>query len=184
MSQQDRNNNILYITVMSPHEENRIKIKYNIYYSLYGKVLIASTNTGICYIAFGKEKNMEYELKKRYSAAIHIKESEKVHDTALSLIDGKVADDFLPLHIKGTSFQLRVWEELLNIPYGETTTYKIIAENTGNPKAFRAVGSAVKENPISYIIPCHRVISSDKSLGGYHWGLGIKEMMLKNESAI
>ncbi len=89
---------------MSPHEENRIKIKYNIYYSLYGKVLIASTNTGICYIAFGKEKNMEYELKKRYSAAIHIKESEKVHDTALSLIDGKVADDFLPPTYKRNQF--------------------------------------------------------------------------------
>jgi AraC family transcriptional regulator of adaptative response/methylated-DNA-[protein]-cysteine methyltransferase len=77
---------------------------------------------------------------------------------------------------------MKVWEELLKIPHGDRRSYKIIAENIGRPKAVRAVGTAVGQNPISCLIPCHRVIRSDNSLGGYRWGLDIKKKLLENES--
>ena len=87
----------------------------------------------------------------------------------------------VPLHLKGTEFQLRVWKELLNIPFGETTTYKDIAAALQTPKAFRAVGSAIGENPVSVLIPCHRVLRTDGALGGYHWGLERKVRLLEWE---
>ncbi len=90
----------------------------------------------------------------------------------------------LPLNPKGTKFQQRVWSILLNIPYGETRTYKEVAALAGNEKASRAVGSANHNNPIPIFIPCHRVIGSDKSLTGFAYGLGVKEKLLDLEHAI
>lgn len=85
------------------------------------------------------------------------------------------------IKVKGTDFQKDVWKELLKIPRGETRTYADIARAVGRPKAFRAVGSAVGQNPIAYLIPCHRVIRTDGGLGGYHWGIDFKIKMLKAE---
>ena len=90
----------------------------------------------------------------------------------------------LPLNPKGTKFQQRVWSILLNIPYGETRTYKEVAALAGNEKASRAVGSANHNNPIPIFIPCHRVIGSDKSLTGFAYGLGVKEKLLDLEQVI
>lgn len=89
----------------------------------------------------------------------------------------------LPLAPKGTAFQMRVWQELQRIPHGETISYGELATRVGNPKASRAVGAANGQNPISLIIPCHRVIGSDKSLTGYGGGLNVKEALLKHEGA-
>lgn len=88
----------------------------------------------------------------------------------------------LPIKPKGTAFQLKVWNELQKIPYGETRTYKQIAENIGSPKAFRAVGNANNKNPIPIIIPCHRVVGSNGNLVGYAGGIHIKNFLLNLES--
>jgi len=96
--------------------------------------------------------------------------------------DGERREFDLPLDPSGTPFQMAVWKELLAIPYGETRSYKQIAENIGSPKAFRAVGLANNRNPISIIIPCHRVIGSDGSLVGYGGGLDMKQKLLELES--
>ena len=94
---------------------------------------------------------------------------------------GKRKDFDLPLHLKGTEYQMKIWSMLLEIPYGETRTYKCIAEKMGNVKAARAVGGAVHRNPIAIIVPCHRVIGSDAGLTGYAYGIGIKEQLLELE---
>ena len=94
---------------------------------------------------------------------------------------GKRKEFSLPLNPKGTPFQQKVWSALLSIPYGETRSYKDIAEQTGKPNSSRAVGMANHENPIPIFIPCHRVISSDGSLGGYSGGLDIKKQLLQIE---
>ena len=88
----------------------------------------------------------------------------------------------IPIQVKGTDFQKKVWQELLKISYGETRSYKDIAININNSKAYRAVGTAIKNNPIPIIIPCHRVINSNKNLGGYAYGLEIKNLLIKLES--
>jgi len=95
--------------------------------------------------------------------------------------DGERREFDLPLNPSGTPFQMAVWKELLAIPYGETRSYKQIAQNIGNPKALRAVGMANNRNPISIIIPCHRVIGSDGSLVGYGGGLDMKQKLLDLE---
>ena len=97
--------------------------------------------------------------------------------------EGKRKEFDLPLAPNGTDFQMRVWQELQRIPHGETISYGELAARVGNPKASRAVGAANGQNPISLIIPCHRVIGSDKSLTGYGGGLNVKEALLKHEGA-
>ncbi|MEM9267605.1 MAG: MGMT family protein, partial [Pseudomonadota bacterium] len=87
------------------------------------------------------------------------------------------------LHLIGAPFQIKVWEALLSIPSGHVTTYSDIARVVGNPKAVRAVGTAVGRNPVSWLIPCHRALRKSGGLGGYHWGLGVKRAMLAWESA-
>ena len=96
-------------------------------------------------------------------------------------LDGNKKSFSIPIKTEGTDFQNKVWQELLKIPYGETRSYKDIAININNSKAYRAVGTAIKNNPIPIIIPCHRVINSNKNLGGYAYGLEIKKILLKIE---
>lgn len=163
---------------MLPSEENKIDIQYNIYDTQFGKAVIASSGKGICYIAFGEEKKMLDELKQRYPKAEITKDKTDFHTKVLSIISGVEEAIELPLHVRGTDFQLNVWNALLQILSGKTTTYKVIAEHVGKPKATRAVGTAVGQNPVSYLIPCHRVVRTDGGLGGYHWGVDIKKQML------
>jgi O-6-methylguanine DNA methyltransferase len=94
---------------------------------------------------------------------------------------GKLRYFTLPLDLRGTDFQMRCWHELLKIPYGETRTYADQARAIGRPKAFRAVGSANHDNPVAIIVPCHRVIASDGTLGGYGGGLALKQQLLDLE---
>ncbi|MDR0331960.1 MAG: methylated-DNA--[protein]-cysteine S-methyltransferase [Dysgonamonadaceae bacterium] len=169
---------------MLPLEENGIGIQYDTYDTQFGKSVIASSEKGICYIAFGEEKRMLDELKQRYPKAKIIKGKTDFHTKALSLISGLEKDVELSLHVRGTDFQLNVWNALLQIPSGKTTTYKTIAERVGKPKATRAVGTAVGQNPISFFIPCHRVVRTDGGLGGYHWGIDIKKQMLGFEGGV
>lgn len=165
------------------NEINNLTINYNFYDTVYGNTLIASTEKGVCYIAFGQEKKMLNELKMEYRKSKLIQGESEFQQLAILQIYNPEATPIprIPLHIKGTQFQFAVWDQLLNIPKGQTSTYKLIAERIGKPNATRAVGSAVGSNPISFLIPCHRVVRSDGGAGGYHWGLDIKENMLLHE---
>jgi AraC family transcriptional regulator of adaptative response/methylated-DNA-[protein]-cysteine methyltransferase len=171
----------LLLIPMFQKEENGIKIHYETYDTPFGKAVIASTEKGICYIAFGEEQTMLDELKQRYSKAKLTKAKTDWHEKALATVSETEQNEIIALHVRGTGFQLNVWSELLQIPSGKLSTYKTIAERVGNPKATRAVGTAVGQNPVSYLIPCHRVVRSDGGLGGYHWGIEIKKLMLEKE---
>lgn len=107
----------------------------------------------------------------------------KVFTELSEYFTGKRKSFDISLHIEGTNFQKRVWEELLKIPYGTTKSYKEIAEAIGNPKASRAIGNANNKNKIAILIPCHRVVGSNGDLVGYAGGLGIKEILLNKERA-
>ena len=109
--------------------------------------------------------------------------SDKIFTQIDKYLKGEVKefDIYDKLEIKGTDFQKSVWEELINIPYGETRTYKDIAQKINNPKALRAVGTAIGKNPFFIIIPCHRVIRSDGKMGGFAYGLDVKEKLLDLE---
>lgn len=160
-----------------------LEINYSFYETVYGAALIASTEKGICYIGFGNRDNVIQSMFNTYLNAGFREKTDSLHRIALDFIEnGSV--EHIPLHIVGTDFQFAVWNALIDIPLGRLSTYLSIAKNINNPKAVRAVGSAVGSNPVSYIIPCHRVIRTDGGLGGYHWGLEFKEKMLEREKQL
>ncbi len=173
-------NNTVSIVPMNKKEIKDLVISYFFYETEYGLALIASTSKGICYIGFGEKEPMLTDLKKRYSGADIQEKTADLHQSALSFIRNEEVAEF-PLHISGTDFQLSVWKALLEIPIGKLSSYRAVADAVNNLKAVRAVGSAVGDNPVSYIIPCHRVIRSDGGLGGYFWGLDIKKKMIEGE---
>ncbi len=159
-------------------------IGYSFAETFLGDMLVASTSRGVCYLAFvtaGREAACA-EMRERFSGAVFEERTDEYQHRALAALS---ADDngleTVPLHLKGTDFQLRVWKELLKIPFGETATYKEVAAALQAPKACRAVGSAIGDNPVSVLIPCHRVLRTDGALGGYHWGLEHKVRLLEWE---
>ncbi|MFS8542144.1 MAG: methylated-DNA--[protein]-cysteine S-methyltransferase, partial [Tissierellales bacterium] len=103
------------------------------------------------------------------------------HEQIIDYLNGKRKSFFLPLDLRGTDFQIKVWKELIKIPYGETRTYKDVAKNINVPKGYRAVGNALNKNPILIVIPCHRVIGSGGKLTGFRGGLELKAKLLALE---
>ncbi len=151
--------------------------------SLFGEMLIASSGKGICFLAFSENREfMLEELKALFPNADYIEQSDNYITSVIHLFN-KNSDTPNPilLHIKASDFQLKVWKTLLKIPKGQLTTYGYIAKQIKNPKAARAVGSAVGTNPVSYLIPCHRVIPAAGGIGNYHWGVERKKMMIEWE---
>jgi AraC family transcriptional regulator, regulatory protein of adaptative response / methylated-DNA-[protein]-cysteine methyltransferase len=148
-----------------------LTIKYSFYKCHFGKVIIASTSKGICHLAFAdSEKEASGDLFNSLPNANFEKVPDPIQYNALQLIANTVnPTEPIKLHLKGTEFQLKVWSALLKIPAGKLTTYGDIARTIGNPKASRAVGTAVGDNPVAYLIPCHRIIRSSGIIGEYHW---------------
>lgn len=144
------------------------------YNTQIGNITIVATNDYITnlYINYNNIKAIQEETKLIKQTFNEIKEYLNKERKYFSI----------PIQVKGTDFQKKVWQELLKISYGETRSYKDIAININNSKACRAVGTAIKNNPIPIIIPCHRVINSNKNLGGYAYGLEIKNLLIKLES--
>ncbi len=147
-----------------------------------GPMLVAATDKGVCCLAFGEG---EAELRIRFPRAELVPAGEDFRALFAQVVDaveqpgpGSAA---IPLDVKGTAFQQRVWEELRRIPHGETRSYGELAAALGNPKASRAVGGANGANHVAVLIPCHRVIAGDGTLGGYAYGLAIKAELLKRE---
>ncbi len=172
---------------MSPGEFARggagLTIRYGWFDSPFGQALIMGTDKGICGMAFAAETGPNTamaDMTSRWPAAEFVEDPEVLAPWARSAFG---ADGMAQLHLIGAPFQIKVWEALLQIPSGHVTTYSEIAQSIGNPKAVRAVGTAVGRNPISWLIPCHRALRKSGGLGGYHWGLPVKRAMLAWESA-
>jgi AraC family transcriptional regulator of adaptative response/methylated-DNA-[protein]-cysteine methyltransferase len=180
----------LFITIegMTPGEyknggENLL-IRYSYHESPFGRILIASTGKGICFMAFETEEENALEmLHNLFQNAGFIHQSDSMHTAALAFITNFKTDDTIKLHLKGTSFQLKVWEALLRIPSGRLTTYGAVAQRINHPGASRAVGTAVGSNPVALLIPCHRVIQQCGIIGHYHWGTVRKKALIAWEAS-
>lgn len=180
----------LFVTheAMSPGEYKKqgagLTIAHGIHPSPFGSALFFQTERGLAGLAFadvGDERGAFEDMKKRWPKARFVEDQEQTAETAAKVFGGDSGP--IPLFLSGTNFQIKVWEALLRIPDGRLTTYEGVASALGNPKAVRAVGTAVGRNPISYIIPCHRVLRKSGALGGYHWGLVRKKAILGWEQA-
>jgi AraC family transcriptional regulator of adaptative response/methylated-DNA-[protein]-cysteine methyltransferase len=163
------------------------EIAYAIARSPLGRLLVATTAQGLCFVALGEDDAMlERELLAEFPAATRIERDEaRLKPSIQSVVDyleGAVPHPDLPLDVQATAFQRRVWQELLAIPAGETRSYSEVAASLGIPSAQRAVGRACATNPVALLIPCHRVTREDGSLSGYRWGLDRKERLLTAEA--
>lgn len=163
----------------------KLSINYSYAETPFGDVLIASTGTGICHIAFEDDhEEGVISLKKQFPKARYQQKSDRVQQSVYKIF----ANDWeepseIKLHLRGSEFQLKVWEALLSIPKGGLATYGDIAQEIDHPKASRAVGTAIGSNPIAYLIPCHRVIQSSGKTGGYRWNPIRKKAILGWEAA-
>lgn len=163
----------------------QLSINYSFSTSLFGDVLVASTNKGICYMGFFDDKKSAlFELEKRFPNACFNQQVDEIQQNALLIYTQDWSNiKQVKLHLKGTDFQLKVWEALLKIPTGNLTTYGNIAQAIQKPKASRAVGTAIGSNPIGFLIPCHRVIQATGVFGGYMWGTPRKTAMIGWEAS-
>ncbi len=163
-----------------------LNINYSFAASPFGALLIASTDKGICYIAFADEgEPVAFDkLQQLFPNAKYNRFLDQLQQNALYIFtqDWSRLNE-IKLHLKGTPFQLKVWDMLLKVPIGGLTTYGGLAGNLQNPNASRAVGSAVGDNPVAFLIPCHRVIRSTGDIGQYHWGSGRKHAIIGWEAS-
>lgn len=163
------------IEIMTPHEYKNKGKNLNINYcfsdSYFGEILIASTKKGICYISFVDNRNDAiFFLKQIFPNAQFSYKYDDFQQMATTFFNNdKDKQTKIPLHLKGSEFQIKVWQTLLKIPMGHLSTYSKVAQSINNPKATRAVGSAIGSNLVSYIIPCHRVILTSGNIGNYLW---------------
>jgi len=162
-----------------------LSINYSYSLSPFGKLIIASTNIGLCHIAFENDEDKALKkLQTKYPNANYLQFMDKFQINALNFFDSDWSKlDQIKLHLKGTEFQLKVWETLLSLPLGNLTTYGSIAHKINKPKASRAVGTAIGSNPIAFLIPCHRVIQQTGNLGGYMWGETRKSAIIAWEAS-
>ncbi|MBL7665221.1 MAG: bifunctional helix-turn-helix domain-containing protein/methylated-DNA--[protein]-cysteine S-methyltransferase [Bacteriovoracaceae bacterium] len=157
-----------------------LTIKYSYAQTVFGQMMLASTDKGICYMGFESSKQPGLKrLKAEFPKAKYSEKSDKLQKDALLFFQKDWSHlNELKLHLKGTPFQIKVWESLLKIPMGELVTYSDIAKLIESPQAARAVGSAIGKNPVAFIIPCHRVIRSTGEFGDYMWGADRKCAMI------
>jgi len=162
-----------------------LHINYNFADSPFGNVIVASTPKGICHLAFYEDETVAIRnLQLQFPAANYKQVMDSAQQNALFIFNHDWSKiEQIKLHLKGTDFQLKVWESLLKIPMGNLSTYGTIAKNLENPNASRAVGTAIGDNPVAFLIPCHRVIQGSGALGGYHWGVARKTAMIGWEAA-
>ncbi len=160
-------------------------IRYTSFPTTYGDIFLAKTEQGICRIQLGdSEETFTRQIRTKYHAQPTSDEQSLQSETrelASYFEDGHEIDHIQVDFLEGTSFERKVWEVLRQIPRGEVRSYRWVAKEIGNPKASRAVGGACGSNPIPFIVPCHRVISSSGTLGGYGYGLKVKRELLKLE---
>lgn len=159
---------------------SNLTVRYSFAETPFGRLIVASTDKGICYMAFDKDDEEALNnLRLRFPNALFTQQQDRMQQNALSIFQNDRSRlPEIKLHLKGTPFQMKVWEALLTIPMGSLSTYGQIAAQAGNPGASRAVGTAIGSNPVAYLIPCHRVIQSTGQIGGYRWGSTRKSAMI------
>ncbi|MEO7977392.1 methylated-DNA--[protein]-cysteine S-methyltransferase [Flavobacterium sp.] len=149
-----------------------LAINFSFSKSPFGNIIVASTTKGVCFMAFAEDEATGFEnLKQKFPNAEFSQKMDLPQQNALFIFQNdwsKLSE--IKLHLKGTDFQLKVWETLLKIPMGQLSTYGSIAQQIEKPNASRAVGTAIGSNPVAFLIPCHRVIQSSGTFGGYMWG--------------
>lgn len=163
-----------------------LTINWGWFDSPFGPALVMGTERGICGLAFAAETGAAEamaDLRARWPSAIFVENPDILNRWVTIAFGLAETTEKAPMFLIGAPFQIKVWEALLAIPTGHVTTYGEIAAAIGNPKAVRAVGTAVGRNPVSWLIPCHRALRKSGELGGYHWGLPVKRAMLAWESA-
>lgn len=166
-------------------------IRFTTTKSPFGPLLVAVTDRGVCAVLLGKtESGLERELTKEFPSATLERVDDgtdtflrQVIDQATTGVRGAAAKGPIPLDLRGTAFQVRVWKALLSIPRGASRSYSDIARKIGRPQAVRAVASAIGSNRLAIVVPCHRVVRQDGSLGGYRWGLPVKRLLIASEQA-
>lgn len=184
---------IVHVDAMTPGQVSRagegVTITWGVHDSPLGAAFIAVTELGVCSLQFADSAAARRAAVARVQAewpgATLVESSSRTRDAARRALGrlGATAGP-LALHVRGTNFQLKVWAALLNVAPGSVTTYEEVACAIGRPRAVRAVGTAVGRNPVSVLIPCHRVIRKSGHLGGYAWGLERKELLLRTEDAV
>lgn len=181
----------LFINIegMSPGEYKNggeeLIINYSFAESPFGNILVASTPKGICHLAFADDEQEALTvLKSMFPRAAYRQMVDMTQQNVLYIFTHDWSKlNQVKLHLKGTPFQLKVWEALLKIPMGQLATYGRIAKEIRQPNASRAVGTAIGDNPVAFLIPCHRVIQSTGLIGGYHWGTVRKTAMIGWEAS-
>ncbi|HVZ25911.1 MAG TPA: methylated-DNA--[protein]-cysteine S-methyltransferase [Sediminibacterium sp.] len=181
----------LFISIegMSPAAYKRggenLQIHYSFAETLFGNIIIASTLVGICHLSFTDSDSEGFEnLKRQFPNARLLQKTDELQQKALQFFSGDWTDlSKVKLHLKGTDFQLKVWQSLLKIPFGGLSTYTAVAREIANDKAGRAVGTAIGNNPVAFLIPCHRVIRSTGFFGEYHWGVTRKSAIIGWEAS-
>ena len=165
-----------------------MRISYTIVDSPLGRLLVARTERGVCSVAMGdRDSQLIKALHAEFAEAKIERDEKALHETVLVVLDhlnAKQPHLNLPLDIRATAFQRQVWDKLRSISYGETLSYGDVAKSLGKPGAVRAVGRACATNPVALVIPCHRVVREDRSLGGYRWGLERKQKLLDQEKRL
>jgi len=181
----------LFISIegMTPGEYKnggeQLQINYSFAETPFGNIIVASTAKGICHLAFADDEGKALEeLQSQFPKARFKQVVDTIQQNALFIFTQDWKDlSKIKLHLKGTPFQIKVWEALLRIPMGDVSTYSGIANTINNPNASRAVGTAIGDNPVAFLIPCHRVIRSTGDFGQYHWGSIRKTAMIGWEAA-
>lgn len=162
-----------------------LAINYSFAESPFGNLIVATTQKGVCHMAFINNETLALDaLKNRFANASYNQVVDKLQQDALFIFQNDWSKlNEIKLHLNATPFQLKVWDALLKIPQGQLTTYGSIAKQIEAPKASRAVGTAIGSNPVAFLIPCHRVIQSSGNIGGYAWGNTRKTAMIGWEAA-
>lgn len=166
-----------------------LTIRYGFHDCPFGRVLLMLTDQGICGLAFadpGQEEAAFHDMRSRWPEASYVEQEDVTGPQVTRIFNPSCWKSEQPLRIVfiGTDFETRVWQTLLKVPLGGATTYSDIAGHIGNAKASRAVGAAVGRNPISFVVPCHRVLGKSGGLCGYHWGLTRKQAILGWEAGL
>lgn len=170
-----------FVTLRRAQEPISI-IHFETYDCPFGQVFIASSQQGITHILFEDLQSAKARVRETHKQAEFIEQGDAHHAAALSCFSNPIMPQHIWLAVSGTPFQMRVWQALLDVPLGHTSSYGELARAIGKPKAARAIGGAVGKNPISFIVPCHRILASDGGIGGYYWGLEMKQAMLNWEA--
>jgi AraC family transcriptional regulator of adaptative response/methylated-DNA-[protein]-cysteine methyltransferase len=163
-----------------------MRIRYAVGESVLGTIVVGATDRGVCSIAFGDDEEMLIEELRAAFPKAELKRMDRELEYAVAAVAAGLGENAsaiaLPMDVRATAFQHRVWRELQTIPRGETRSYSEIAEAIGSPRSVRAVASAIGANPVAVVVPCHRVIGKDGSLTGYRWGVERKRALLDAEA--